>query len=188
MRKTQVTLVALVAASWLTVGCSSSGGSNSGSGGSSAGSGSGGNSGSGSGGNSSGGGGSSSNGSGGSNGTCVLPKTWTDNLEGQSSTCVSCVQMNCCDSVVACASSTNDCLPVYTCEQKCYEGIGPDGGAVADDDAGVDDAGNTAMDNCREECVKLGTATGQMLWHAQDDCVNGLIPPATTCGKKEVCD
>ena len=181
MRKILAGCVALVAVSWLTAGCSSSG-SSGGSGGSSASSG--GSTGSGSGGNTgTGSGGTTSSGSGGSgNGNCVLPTTWKDNA--QNAMCVSCMQDNCCSVIVACASDPG-CLAIYNCENKCYEGIGPDGGMVADDDAGTDDAGNTAMDNCVMQCKNAGSAAAMALFGPQDDCVNDMIPPH--CGMIQVC-
>ncbi|HEY2902011.1 MAG TPA: hypothetical protein VGL59_15630 [Polyangia bacterium] len=194
MQKILVGCVALVAASWLTVGCSSSGSSNNGSGGSSAGSsggssgnnsGTGGTSGGSSGGTSGGSGSGGSTGGGGDMSGCVLPQTWIDNSPGVP--CNTCMQMNCCDKIGACAANA-DCLKIYSCEQDCYSGKGPDGGVVAEDDAGTDDAGNTAMDNCVMACQAMGmtaSASGYTLYSAQDSCVNGSLPPA--CGAMDVC-
>ena len=180
MRKTLAPLIALVAVSWLTVGCSSSGSGNNGTGGSGPNSGTGGGN-SGSGGTTGGGTG------GGSSANCIVPKTWTDNLESLGTMCVACAQANCCDGIKACAAD-QDCLKIYKCEQDCYSGIGPDGSVVGEDDAGTDDAGNTMMDKCVMDCIAAGTTAAQTLFGTQDDCVNGLIPAATTCGKKEICD
>jgi hypothetical protein len=97
------------------------------------------------------------------------------------------MQMNCCDKIGACAANA-DCLKIYSCEQDCYSGKGPDGGVVAEDDAGTDDAGNTAMDNCVMACQAMGmtaSASGYTLYSAQDSCVNGSLPPA--CGAMDVC-
>jgi hypothetical protein len=178
MRKILAGCVALVAVSWLTAGCSSSG-SNGGSGGSSASSG--GSTGSGSGG--TGSGGSSSSGSDASgNGNCILPTTWVENA--QNAMCISCMQENCCSVIVACASDPG-CLAIYNCENKCYEGMGPDGGVVAGDDAGTDDAGNTAMDNCVMDCQKAGSAAALALYNPQNNCVNDMVPP--NCGMTQIC-
>jgi hypothetical protein len=94
------------------------------------------------------------------------------------------MQENCCSVIVACAADPG-CLAIYNCENKCYEGMGPDGGTVADDDAGTDDAGNTAMDNCVMECQKAGSAAALALYNPQDSCVNDMIPP--NCGMPQIC-
>jgi hypothetical protein len=183
--KTLAAWVVLVGAAGLVGGCSSSGSGNGGSGGSGSGTGGGmsaggGGSGSGTGGTTSGSGG----GSGGGNSNCVIPTTWTENLMDISSQCLPCAQMYCCDKIVTCAGNTA-CLDIYKCEQNCYNGIGPDGGVVADDDAGTDDAGATAMDRCVEQCKATGSAAGKPAYDDQDSCINGLLP--TNCGKMEVC-
>ena len=177
MRRILAGCLALVAVSWLAAGCSS-GSSNGGSGGASASGGS-------NGGTSGGKGGAAGGGLGGAagdpNADCnvgIMAMRWLSDVAA----CNTCQQKNCCAKIVACAGN-NDCLGIYKCEQNCYDGIGPDGGAVASDDAGTDDAMNTAMDRCVNDCKAAGTPAGLALYTPQDECVNGDV-----CGAVDVCN
>lgn len=181
MRNTLMAWAVLVGASALGAGCSSGSSNNNGSGGMSGGAG---NSGTG-GGSATGTGGGSSGTGGGSSSNCIIPTTWTDNLESiGNAKCLPCAQMNCCDLIVKCAAN-QDCVATYSCEQDCYNNKGPDGSFVADDDAGTDDAGMTAMDRCVADCKANGPAAGKTDYDNQDHCINDQLP--NTCGQMDVC-
>jgi hypothetical protein len=178
MRRVVAGFVVLVAASWIAVSCSSGGGGGAGSGGSNGG---------GSGGTSGGSGGSANGGATGDNAMCAatagLPKLWRD--ETPNADCTNCLLNNCCTVIQAC-SNNDGCRGIFACQVACYSGTGPDGAVLPDDDAGTDDAGNTARDNCAENCLKAATQAAQDLFEPANDCFNGLLP--NQCGKPEVCD
>jgi len=96
---------------------------------------------------------------------CMLPDAWTYNPM-----CDTCQVKYCCAPINDCASDPG-CLAIFNCEQNCYNGQGPDGGAI-NPDAGPDDAGNTPTDDCIAACKAAGTAAAQMLFDTQDTCVN----------------
>ena len=188
MRRVVAGFVVLVAASWIAVSCSSGGGGGGAGSGGATGGGTGGTSGGGSGGTTGGGsGGSAAGGATGDNAACAatagLPKVWRDETPGTD--CTTCLLNNCCTVIQAC-SNNDGCRAIFSCQAACYSGIGPDGSALPGDDAGTDDAGNTAQDNCAENCFKAGPQASKDLFEPADECFNGLLP--NQCGKPEVCD
>lgn len=127
-------------------------------------------------------GGTGSTGDGGGS-SCTIAADWASSSAGPA--CDTCEQQHCCAVIQAC-NDDKGCKAIFDCQNNCYSGIGPDGGAIPQDGGAVDDAGDSAGDLCAQACIDQAPAASQALFTPQDDCVNGTA--ANQCGKVGVCN
>jgi hypothetical protein len=94
------------------------------------------------------------------------------NLLGGCTNCIVCQEMqNCCSKADACLADPG-CSGYATCQNNCYNGTYPDGGAVPDGGA----------DQCAANCLTVDAGTTAMpLWMSYQSCISPACDTPCLC-------